>query len=197
MSVELPTIRTDAAHFERLYERSPDPWGYRSSEYERHKYANTLAALPQPTYGLALEVGCSIGVFTGLLAARCEHVVAVDFSLRALQLARRNLLGTRNVDLTPASFPGDTPPGSWDLVVCSEILYYLEQPALEEAIGWIKAQLEYGTCVLTVSWRGQANGEPLRGDDVHDRLAADLAAWHALDRRDVGYRLDRFDGHAS
>ncbi len=180
--------------FERLYRESPDPWAYRTSEYERDKYAATLAALPKRSHGVCLELGCSIGVFTGQLAARCEHVVAIDFSLRALQLAREHLRGVGNVDLLRASFPEETPPGSWDLVVCSEILYYLQPPALQDAIGWIEAQLARGTCVLAVSWRGEGREEPLRGDEVHDRLARELARWHALDARHAGYRLDRFDG---
>ncbi len=179
--------------FERLYHESPDPWGYRTSEYEREKYAATLAALPKRSYGLCLEVGCSIGLFTGLLAARCEHVVAIDFSLSALELARRHLDGVRNVDLLRASFPAETPPGSWDLIVCSEILYYLQPQALEQAVGWIETQLTQGASVLAVSWRGVGREEPLLGDDVHDRLAAQLAGWHALDARRDGYRLDRFD----
>ena len=35
-----------AARFDELYERSADPWSYESSDYEREKYASTLAALP-------------------------------------------------------------------------------------------------------------------------------------------------------
>jgi SAM-dependent methyltransferase len=188
------TATAAVEHFERLYHESADPWGYRTSDYEREKYAATLAALPKRSHGLCLEVGCSIGVFTGLLAARCEHVVAIDFSLGALQLARRHLQGTRNVDLLRASFPEETPPGSWDLIVCSEILYYLQPQALNDAVGWIETQLGYGTSVLAVSWRGVGCEEPLLGDDVHDRLALELASWHALDARQDGYRLDRFDG---
>jgi SAM-dependent methyltransferase len=180
--------------FERLYRDSPDPWGYRTSGYERAKYAATLDALPNPAHGLALEVGCSIGVFTQLLATRCEHVVAIDFSRSAIELARQNLVGVRNVDLLQASFPEETPPGSWEVIVCSEILYYLEPPQLEEAIGWIKTQLGYGASVVVVSWRGIGAVEPLTGDEVHDRLAADLAAWHTLDARTARYRLDRLDG---
>src|SRR6185312_473053 len=124
--------------FERLYQASPDPWGYRTSSYEQQKYAATLAAIPRQPVRLCLEVGCSIGVFTALLASRCEHVVAIDFSLSALEYARQNLQGVGNVDLLRASFPEEIPAGSWDLVVCSEILYYLKPPALTEAIGWIK-----------------------------------------------------------
>jgi len=180
--------------FERLYHDSPDPWGYRTSEYERRKYAATLAALPKVSYGLCLEVGCSIGVFTGLLAARCERVVAIDFSLSAIQLAHEHLRATANVDLLRASFPEETPPGSWELIVCSEILYYLRPPQLEEALAWIKTQLLYGATVVAVSWRGEGRDEPFTGDEVHDRLARELLAWHALDARTDGYRLDRFDG---
>ncbi len=180
--------------FERLYRQSPDPWRYRDSEYEQDKYAATLAAIPERSHGLCLEVGCSIGVFPRLLAARCEHVVAIDFSLAALRLADENLRAVRNVDLLRARFPDETPPGSWDLIVCSEVLYYLSPSALQEAIGWIRAQLRCRASVLAVSWRGVGRDEPLTGDWVHDRLARELAAWHALDARHPQYRLDRFDG---
>src|ERR1700684_3023626 len=141
---------TAVERFERLYHESADPWGYRTSDYEREKYAATLAALPKRSHGLCLEVGCSIGVFTGLLAARCEHVVAIDFSLGALRLARPHPQRGGDVDLLPAGFPEKTPPGSWDLIVCSEVLYYLQEPALDEAVDWIETQLAYGASVLAV-----------------------------------------------
>jgi SAM-dependent methyltransferase len=179
--------------FDRLYRDSPDPWAYRTSQYERNKFDATLAALPRASHTLALEVGCSIGVFTGQLAARCEHVVAIDFSMRAIQLAHEHLRDTPNVDLLHVSFPEEAPPGSWDLIVCSEVLYYLSPPGLSDAIGWLKTQLSYGASVVAVSWRGVGRDEPLLGDEVHDRLARELARWHALDNRQDGYRLDRFD----
>jgi SAM-dependent methyltransferase len=187
------SVPAAAERFERLYHESPDPWRYRTSDYERAKYAATLEALPKPSHGLCLEVGCSIGVFTRLLAARCQHVVAIDFSLGAITLARHNLAGVRNVDLLRASFPEEAPPGSWDLIVCSEILYYLQPRALAEAIAWIETQLGYGASMVAVSWRGLGRDEPFTGDEVHDRLARDLGAWHALDARTDEYRLDRFE----
>jgi SAM-dependent methyltransferase len=191
-----PPGRVRAERFERLYEASPDPWGYCTSDYERAKYADTLAALAEPSYGLALEIGCSIGVFTGLLAERCERLVALDFSTGALSLARERLRGVRNVELVRASFPEETPPGSWELVVCSEVLYYLDRPTFARALEWLRAQLENGSTVVVVSWRGAGGTEPLTGDEVHDLLESRLAPWHALDARKPGCRLDRFDGHA-
>lgn len=202
MSAPAAQSRFGSARFERIYARSDDPWSYRASAYERAKYAATLAALPSRPLGRVLEVGCSIGVFTRLLAPRCERLVAIDFSTRALALARAELAGFANVELAHADFPSHAPDGEWDAVVCSEVLYYLDAPALRDAIAWLRARLERDasgsspTSVLAVSWRGDAVDEPLRGDDVHDTLASELARWHVLDGRGDGYRLDRFDGAA-
>lgn len=186
--------RVGAERFESLYASSPDPWGYCTSSYEHEKYADTLAALPLRPLGSALEVGCSIGVFTRQLAMRCERVLGIDFSPRALALARARVSGLTNVQLRQASFPEQVPEGQWDVVVCSEVLYYLDQEGLCQATNWLSEQLQRGTCVVAVSWRGAGADEPFRGDDVHDLLAGSLARWHTVDARRVGYRLDRFDG---
>lgn len=194
MSPALRAPRIGAERFERLYERSADPWSYETSAYEQEKYADTLAALAPWKVGRALEVGCSIGVFTQQLAARCERLVAIDFAEQALTLARGRLAGLRTVQLRQACFPEQAPTGPWDVVVCSEVLYYLDEPALREAVRWLIQQLHTGASIITVSWRGHGTEEPLHGDEVHDLLAVELARWHSFDGRRLGYRLDRFDG---
>jgi SAM-dependent methyltransferase len=189
--------RASADSFERLYAANPDPWRYDSSEYERGKYAATLAALDGRSYRRALEVGCSIGAFTELLADRCAALTALDFSARAVGLARARLSARTHVSVLEASFPEQAPAGEWDLVVCSEVLYYLDRPALEAATGWLREQLSAGATVLAVDWRGPTTTEPQDGDEVHDLLRERLVAWHALEGRQPGYRLDRFDGDGS
>jgi SAM-dependent methyltransferase len=188
--------RVSAERFERLYAASPDPWDYTGSEYEREKYVATLAAIGPGTYGRVLEIGCSIGVFTELLAPRCERLVAVDFSASAIELARRRVGRLANVELVQASFPEDVHEGPWRTIVCSEVLYYLDRPTLESALRWLAGQLSDGASVVVVSWRGPGKTEPLRGDDVHDLLQERFARWHVLDARRLRYRLDRFDGSA-
>jgi SAM-dependent methyltransferase len=194
VSAQARRTRVPAARFERLYEESRDPWDYVGSEYEREKYADTLAAMPAGDLSRVLEVGCSIGVFTELLAPRCKELVAIDFAPRAIELAAERLAGVGNVELLQASFPEQIPPGDWQAIVCSEVLYYLDEPALRRAIGWLAEQLESGSSVLAVSWRGEGAEEPMRGDEAHDVLAHELARWHSFDGRRPGYRLDRFDG---
>jgi SAM-dependent methyltransferase len=186
--------RVSRERFDRLYAASEDPWGYVTSDYEREKYADTIAALAPRPLGRVLEVGCSIGVFTAQLAPRCAELVAIDFSARALALARERLAGVPRVELLQASFPEQVPSGEWDAVICSEVLYYLDARTFARAVDWLAAQLARGTSVLAVSWRGEGREEPMRGDEAHDLLVDRLARWHALDTRREGYRLDRFDG---
>jgi SAM-dependent methyltransferase len=188
--------RATAESFERLYAASPDPWDYDSSEYERGKYAATLAALDGRVFQRALEVGCSIGAFTELLARRCASLSALDFSTRAVALARGRLCEQTHVQILEASFPEQAPAGRWDLVVCSEVLYYLDGETLERATGWLRERLLEGATVLAVDWRGPTTTEPHDGDQVHDLLRDRLSSWHALEGRQPGYRLDRFDGDA-
>lgn len=189
--------RVSSPYFDRMFETDPDPWKLEASRYEQRKHSATLAALGSRPHPRALEIGCATGVFTRRLATRCARVVAVDFSARAVALAERRLAGTRNVEIRLGAFPEDAPAGPWSAVVCSEVLYYLDEPALERAIAWFGGQLARGATVVAVHWRGPAQTEPLRGDDVHDRLRRDLARWHARDDRRARYRLDVFEGNAA
>src|SRR6516164_5100154 len=76
--------------FERLHLENPDPWQYYSSAYERQKYERTLACTIKwrSASGSALEIGCSVGAFSQMLAEHFIKVTAVDVSREALHAAR-------------------------------------------------------------------------------------------------------------
>jgi SAM-dependent methyltransferase len=194
VSKVVPRPRIGREFFEDLYAGSEDPWEFATSDYERDKYADTLAALGSARFARGLEVGSSIGVFTEQLADRCDELVAIDVSERALALARKRLSGHGNVTLAAATFPEEMPPGPWDLVVCSEVLYYFDDAAFARAVERRRAALEDEATVLAVHWRPPTTTYPLRGDEVHDRLMAELGPWHAFDGRRPRFRLDRFEG---
>ena len=193
MSEVAPRPRIGRRFFEDLYARSDDPWDFATSDYEREKYADTLAALGAERFARGLEVGCSIGVFTDQLAGVCDELVAIDVSELALERARARVAGRRGVSLVHMTFPEEMPEGRFDLVVCSEVLYYLDDAAFTHAIERLRAMLESGATVLAVHWRPATSSYPLGGDEVHDRLRAELGEWHAFDGRRPRYRLDRFE----
>lgn len=183
-------------YFEGVYGASDDPWGFETSAYERSKYGRTMAALPRAHFDRALEVGCSVGVLTRQLAARCGELLAVDVNRTALQLARRNASGIANVDWRQLQMPAQLPDGSFDLIVVSEVAYYWSRADLALAADWMVQALNPDGALLLVHWTDPVPDYPLRGDDVHAHfigLAAAGRLRHRYGEWHPRYRLDSFD----
>jgi len=185
----------DAAHFARLYAASSDPWGFRTSGYERDKYAETLAALPAHRFRSALEVGCSIGELTRRLAPRCDRLLGLDLSDAALREAAAACAGLAGVAFRQATVPADWPDGPFDLVVLSEVLYFLVPDDLAVLARRCLDSLDPGGIVLLVDWTGPTD-DPLSGDDAADLFIAHAAPSLRPVRQDrrPGYRLDLLGG---
>jgi cyclopropane fatty-acyl-phospholipid synthase-like methyltransferase len=160
-----------AAEFEALYRTDPDPWRYETSAYEREKYAATLAACVEPPFEAALELGSSIGVFTEMLAPLCVRLDGVDFSPTATRLARRRLESHPGVRLIVGSIPEAIPEGPYDLVVASEVLYYLDGDALEGTVAALEQRIPIGGRVVCVHWRRPGRERPFTAAAVHERVA--------------------------
>ncbi|HEX5911292.1 MAG TPA: methyltransferase, partial [Thermoleophilaceae bacterium] len=140
----------------------------------------------------ALEVGCSIGVFTQALAGVARELVAVDVSEAAVAAARERTARLDNVSVRQATLPEDMPPGRFDLIVCSEVLYYWDERLLEHGLDTLAGALEPEGVLLAVHWTEPTRDYPLQGHQVHDALARrpDLAPVHGHDGSH--YRLDLF-----
>lgn len=163
-----PTARDRAPveHFERLARESADPWDYATSEYEQRKYRVTLDYLPERT-GRTLELGCSVGVFTAMLAPRCDALVAVDFSPTALARARARLGETAEVEFLRRRLPEEMPEGPFDTIICAEVLYYWSAELVGDGLRRMEAALAPGGTLLAVHWRHPDPRRELTGDDVH------------------------------
>jgi len=177
-------------HFDRLYASNPDPWAFATSGYERDKYAATLAALPRPRFARCFEVGCSIGVLTRDLAGRCDEVLAVDVADAALDQARARCADLSGVTCANMVLPGAWPDGQFDLVIFSEVLYYLGIPGLQQAARQTVDCLLPGGTVVLVNWRGPTDGA-CTGEEAADLFTAaapSLRTTHLA--RAEKYRLD-------
>ena len=160
----------DRGVFDAMYETGDDPWGFTTSAYETRKRAITLASLPQQRYRSAFEPGCSIGLLTAGLARRCDEVLACDLSDRALQLARHRV-GDASVRLERREIPRDWPEETFDLILLSEVAYFLDHGELVELVERAGRSLAPGGDLVAVHWLGPIDGYPLDGRDVHERIA--------------------------
>ena len=183
--------RVPPAFFDELYAADPDPWDFESSPYEAAKYDATIDALQGRRFANALEIGCSIGVLTERLAPHCDALLAIDVAERALDRAK---LRVPEVAFERREVPEEFPDGAYDLIVVSEVLYYLDERALDATLNAIERTL-HGT-LLAVHWRPRAERYPFTGDEVHERLRARFGA-PAHSRQTEKYTLDRFDACGS
>ena len=182
------------AYFEDLYADNPDPWGFATSDYEREKYDATLSAIGGG-HRHALEVGCSVGVFTRRLADRCDHLLAVDVAEAALVDARRRCADRSNVEFRRIQLPGEVPSGRFDLVLLSEVGYYWSLADLDRFLDWLRQALTADGLFALVHWTGKTD-YPLTGDAVHDHVATVVQDHLRPVRKgvNVSYRLDVFGG---
>jgi SAM-dependent methyltransferase len=177
-------------YFEKIYADDADPWGYTTSAYERRKYAATLAALPRFHFDRAFEPGCSIGVLTRMLARRCTHLMAADISETSLDRARAWCRGMRNLSFRRMLIPAQWPGGTFDLIVLSEVLYYLSRRDVRDTVRKTVRALRAGGVVIIVHWLG-ATGTARGGDRVARQFISQARRLPVIARRRNGrYRLD-------
>jgi SAM-dependent methyltransferase len=188
-----PASSLPASYFDAIYERDADPWRFRTSPYERAKYDATLAALPRPRYRRALEVGCSIGVLSRDLSERCDALLAVDASEKPLAAARAACADRPQVEFALLRAPDEWPAegGAFDLILLSEVVYYLNRADVARLAERVRGSLAPGGDCLLVHWTGDTD-YPLSGDEAAERFIAAASPFAAVTRQERSgrYRLD-------
>lgn len=124
----------DRHHFETVFTQTTDPWSY-VTPYEQLKYEQTLGLLPMGAIGRALELACAEGRFTRQLVPRVAELLASDISSVALERARAACSGMSTVQFVQLDLVKDPLPGPFDVIVCSEVLYYVGSTDALLAVG--------------------------------------------------------------
>lgn len=162
-------------YFDQVYADNEDPFRLSDNWYEERKYAITLASLPRATYRRALEPGCSIGVLTEKLSRRVKTLISTDVAQAALTIAQTRV-ESPSVRFVEWSLTDDWDAicdgQQFDLIVLSEIGYYLDETDLGSAIDTAVSRLEPGGTLLAVHWRHPVSDYPLTGDEVHAVIGA-------------------------
>jgi glycosyltransferase involved in cell wall biosynthesis/peptidoglycan/xylan/chitin deacetylase (PgdA/CDA1 family) len=110
--------------FETLFSKNPDPWKY-THPYEQTKYEFTLSLLPPGQINNALELASAEGHFTAQLAPKVTNLIAADISKVALERTAERCKDFNHIRYQQLDIVKDELPGRFDLIVCSEVLYYV------------------------------------------------------------------------
>lgn len=166
-----------AATFENYYQKNDDPWGFRSRFYEKRKRAILLASLPRERFDSVWEIGCSNGELAAHLAERSDFLLATDGNERATALAQERLASIPGIRVEQSWLPRDCPEEVFDLIVLSEVGYYLSRHELKELTKLLSARLSGTGVFVACHWRVPIEGCELDGEGVHRILRQGLP-WH-------------------
>ena len=157
-------------YFDGLFAGNDDPWAFRQRWYEQRKRAITLAALPRPHYRAIFEPGCANGELSADLATRCDRLLCCDTAAAAVALARTRLSLFDHAEVRQSRLPRDWPNEQFDLIVLSEVGYYLDAGDLKQLIEHAAQSLTADGQLLACHWRPAIDGCPLNARKVHDLL---------------------------
>lgn len=174
-------------HLSRIYAQSEDPWDHRTSAYEAGKYEATLRHAGPGPFACALEIGCGIGELSRRLAPRCASLLAMDVIPEAVARARATLAACPQARVVLGAAPRDLPEAPFDLVLLSEVLYFLTPDEIADLGAWL-ARNATGP-IVAVNWTGPTD-EPLTGEAAAALLAQTLplSGSHVHE----GFRIDTF-----
>jgi SAM-dependent methyltransferase len=116
-----------------------------------------------------LEIGCATGQLSAQLRARADNVIGMDASEGALDVARAR---TDAVEWLLGAAPNDIPDRQFDLVVLSEVAYFLDGPELLATLRAARRQLRPHGEILLANWSAPTDDIPLDGPTVHAQAAA-------------------------
>jgi SAM-dependent methyltransferase len=160
------------AFFDDMYAAARDPWQLADRWYEARKYSITMAVLPEQRYRRAFEPGCSVGVLTEKLLERCDRVTSCDVAQAALDATRARVGDRAGLTLCRASVDAEWPAGDFDLVVLSELAYYLHADTLRRVLDRECGRLADGTTVVAAHWRHPVDDYPITGDEANALIRA-------------------------
>lgn len=188
-----PRPADTAGYLESIHERA-DPFGYRWRWYEARKRQVLLAALPHRHVGRAWEMGCSNGELTAALAMRCSSLLATDISANAVRHARDRAGHLAGVAVERMRHPGQWPQGRFDLIVMSEVGYYLTCAELADTVQRLHGSLAHEGVLLACHWRHPFAEAFQDGGQVHACIGGTLDLPLLCRYQDSDFLLEAWGG---
>lgn len=76
-----------------------------------------------------LDIGCGAGTLALYCASKGNRVIGIDISSDAIKAATQSSknLDLKNVKFIKNNFPKEYPKGSYDLIICTEVIEHLEE----------------------------------------------------------------------
>ena len=141
------------SEFEHKYRKYGDYFGYHVSKYALYEYELTLRTLLSYRNGAdnALEIGCSVGVFTRMIAPEFTSVTAVDIAEEALNRAAAFVGDAGVVNYVRSDLVSLELDRTFDVIICAEVLIYVPELQADRVCKVLERHLSPKGVIIEVS----------------------------------------------
>lgn len=157
-----------------MFQTDIDPWDYASSPFEARKRKILLNACGAGVRGRGLELACANGETTRYLARKCLRLMAVDSSPTAVAEARRRTEVFPHVSVHQAVLPRDLPRKRFDLIVVSELLYYIRAVEADCLVSRLARAIAPGGRIILLHHHVRFEDASQHSDRAQQRAASQL-----------------------
>jgi cyclopropane fatty-acyl-phospholipid synthase-like methyltransferase len=105
-----------------------------------------------------------------MLATHCDTLLVADVNETAVELARQRLADLSHVRVEQCAVPSQWPQQAFDLVVISELAYYLDSAQLDALATKIRETLSPDGTLLACHWRRPFDAALHSAETIHARL---------------------------
>lgn len=176
------------AEFDARFEADPDPWQTNTQRREMVKRRQLFQAAGFRRWSRALELGAGNGSNSPLLARRSLRLDVCEATASGVALIRQAVAHCPNTEVYAHIIPDRFPAPSYDLIVISEVLYYLRPDHLDKLAGEISRSLVPGGRLLLAHHHQRFSDAWQAGERAQRNLVAAISAplhpaWSRRDHR--------------
>lgn len=153
--------------FEQTFAQDADPWKTWTSRYEAVKRDALAKAVGAGRHGRVLEVAAGNGSNTRMLASRALRLTATEGTASGTKLLREATEGLPNVEVVQCNLKNSLPGDRYDLIVISEVLYYLPDRAFESFAREVARTLRPGGRLVLAHHRDEFADRARPAHNVH------------------------------
>lgn len=126
-------------YFELKYIRN-NPYRVNGSFYDIEQCNRAVEIIKGRRYSSILEIGCGNGYLLERYSSLSDRVIVTDISRLALKRAKERLKGKKHIEFRQSDLLKEDINEKFDLVICSEVLYYF---TLDQLKGVVPKILNY------------------------------------------------------
>jgi len=117
-------------YFDELYKKNSEPWEFTLRMSQNYRFSLCIDLIKKYNLRVAniLDIGCSLGQFTYQLIPLSSNIIGIDISKEAILKAKKKYSKYKNPKFKIGSLPNlSYSNNKFNLVICLEVLYYLDK----------------------------------------------------------------------